>query len=175
MRIFFEKSSIFRENGENKVLGARIIFEGIGYQWCLHNEWKEKLTEIISQRFLTLIFILENCYTDTNLSKPIFQLKNSWQNFPIYHRNFSHKFSDLKCFIPIFQLWIIFLQIPIFRLNNFYQFSDSHFFTVPKIFPPIFRLKIFHRWVVLQKLPQLSNTHFSQVLISWKKIFFMVL
>ncbi len=32
-----------------------------------------------------------------------------------------------------------------------------------------------HRWVVLQKLAQLSDTHFSQVLNKSEKIFFMVL
>ncbi len=32
-----------------------------------------------------------------------------------------------------------------------------------------------HIWVVLQKLPQLSDMHFSQVLNKLEKIFFMVL
>ncbi len=32
-----------------------------------------------------------------------------------------------------------------------------------------------YTWVVLQKLPQLSDTHFSQVLNKLEKIFFMVL
>ncbi len=53
----------------------------------------------------------------------------------------------------------------IFRKGRLTPKCNITFFIIKKIFS----------WVVLQKLPQLSDTLFSQVLNKLEKIFFMVL
>ncbi len=53
-------------------------------------------------------------------------------------------------------------------------FFDGYFGVFNKSLQDVYDIEKF-MWVVLQKLPQLSDTHFSQVLNKLEKNFFMVL
>ncbi len=92
----------------------------------------------------------------------------------LHSTRMRHSFSS-PCFIRcLVQVWT---RLKIFRLflktfGNISRYLGKFFKTFPNNFRYCIKKQNKGMWVVLQKLPQLSDTHFSQVLNRLEKHFF---